>query len=449
MTDLQRPKLSPLSTAMFFRHFVSANSDVMPIHQHKRALPLMIVSNSFLLAAQESLRNSTVGVRLSAIRYGSSNMWFFHGLKTAFLTEQTALVIFKLTRPQIKKLVAMEYSTYSVKAIDFELLLFLIGIPEYEVRSEAKLAEYSLMLAEQLSSDGHLKMLSCKWGNLINGRRLRSLKADKYLGGFQIYKSPCDFAKILHHKFRQIHLRMRCFEDENIEINDYKRDIRHHEPMVSLSDTQIVQPAIEEIYLENLADRFQVDEPLFLPLNFYNHVPNLKKLFYSTHQSAVNYYYGESPSQALHKLVNFLDFMFKHVEQVFQNGTQTQFVFAINTTVFLNDDQSEKNWMEELVSSSVFADMKCELVTESEMLDRSDFQDTPTYHRFHCQSSSSPVLIFTSANMKMFLWARFDQWSQVQNKFNDEYSDSDETNEDWEDEYSVAEEMEFELEYHF
>ncbi|KAI6195583.1 hypothetical protein M3Y94_01004200 [Aphelenchoides besseyi] len=430
---------------MFFRHFIAKDCELMSLDGRNRAIRLMVVSKGFLVAAQETLRYSTVSIRLATIHVDCPNIWIFHNFKTAFLTEKTACAVIKLARPMIKKLIAMQYSGTPVKEIDSTVIPFLIGVPVYEIWNNEEFDDYPTKLAKTLGADGHLKMLDCKLQNVITGQGLEPLRAEHYLGEYDIYESPCDFEKLLHHNFRQIRLRMHC----TAEVSDNYEDQHHHRyhwAMVTFGKTEIVQPAIEEIYLENLADRFQVDEPLFLPLNFYKHVPNLKKLFYSTHQSAVNYYYGESPSQALHKLGNFLDFMFKHVEQVLQTGTQTQFVFAINTTVFLNNNQSENNWMEELVGSSVFANMKCELVTESEMINRPDFQDTPTYHRFHCKSSTKPALICTGQNMKMFLWARFDLLAQVQNLFFDNFMDTD-YYEIWEDDLFWPNEWDYEMDF--
>ncbi|KAI6192558.1 hypothetical protein M3Y96_01254700 [Aphelenchoides besseyi] len=451
MTEVRPSKLLPQAAATFFQHFISNDCQVLPLHKRKRAIRLM----NFCLAAQDALRNSVVDVRLAAVGDREPNMWILREFETPLLTEQTALAVFKLARPEIKKLIAVEYSRGPRKAIDSELVLRLIGkltiglphfqiagVSEYEIWSDAEYTDNSAKLAEQLSSDGHLKMLNCKWGNLIDDRGLKPLNIEKFSAEFDIYKAPRDFAKILYHKFRQIRLQMRCFEDDN-DFDEDNRDVRYRVPMIV--NMEIVQPSIEEIYLENLADRFQADQPWFLPLEFYKHVPNLKKLFYSTHRSGINNYYNQPPTAALQKLVDFLVFMFKHVKEALERGFQTRFMFAINTTVFLNDNQNEKSWMEEFVRLPIFADFNCELTTEEKMRNDTDFQSTPSYDRFPCKSCLTPALICTGQNMKLFLWGRFGQLIDAQNMFDDEDMDENYDDEEgWEDEEGYSEEMEHE-----
>ncbi|KAI6195768.1 hypothetical protein M3Y94_01026700 [Aphelenchoides besseyi] len=444
MSEVRPPKLLPQAAAAFFQHFITADCQVLPLQERKQAIRLMNVSNSFCLVAHDALRNSVVDVRLASVCDRDSNMWILRELETPMMTEQTALAVFKLARPEIKKLIAVEYSRGSTKAIDEELISCLTGVSEYEIWSEAEYTDNSAKLAEQLSSNGHLKSLECKWGNLINDQELEPLNVEKFSGEFDLYKAPRDFTKLLHHKFRQIRLQMRCFADDNDVFDEEDRDVNYRVPMIELSKTTIVQPSIEEIYLENLTDRFQADEPWFLPLEFYKHVPNLKKLFYSTHQSAVKNYYGQRPTQATQKLVNFLDFMFKHVKEALKNGSQAQFIFAINTTVFLNVTQNEKSWMEEFVRLPLFANFECELTSKKKMCDDPSFRSTPLYDRFQCKSCPTSALICTASNMKLFLWGRFGQLMDAQEVFDEEMDEDFEDEEEWEDEEDDFEEMDYE-----
>ncbi|KAI6195758.1 hypothetical protein M3Y94_01025200 [Aphelenchoides besseyi] len=406
-TVYKPPKLAGQAVHAFFRHLI-ANDNLsateLPLDNRKRAVRTMIVSNSFRAAAQVVLYNSEVDVTFHHTASVAGHSWHFCGFECAVLTDQMALAVFRLTTPQIRKLTATQYWNKTVDPIDPAIIPYLIGIPEYEINSADDYVEYAIRLGETLCTGGHLKLLDCKWETLDRKRGLRSLKADKYRGRFSHFEAPCKFATILGHKFRQIHLEMYLADD----MEDWEEDFDWYEPvpMTTFGHTFVIQPAIEEIYLENMANERLEDDPPFLPIKFFKHVPNLKKFFYCGHQDALNDDPDETMGPALYKLIDRLDNTFNYVEKARKEGCNAQFVFAFSARVFLMPDQSEQEWILDLMRLPVFRGIKCELATRLRLSQDPDFQATPTYARFGCRCPSA-VLICTGTQLKLFLWPYF------------------------------------------
>ncbi|KAI6170085.1 hypothetical protein M3Y98_01202900 [Aphelenchoides besseyi] len=413
MTSIQRPKLLPQAAAAFFHHFVCHDSEVIGLPSRKLAIRLLNVSRTFCLAAHEFLRNSMLDLRLEPIDSDRSNSWIFHMFQVAMLKEQSALAVFKLTNPHPKMLFIMDETDAPPKNIDPAILPYLSDISELVIFSESQDAKYSLKFAKKLNSDGKLKVLGCKPEYLVRKNVLKKMTVEKYQWKFDSFEAPFDFAAVLRHKFRQIHLVM-SLEDDIYEWDDFEWPV----PMVTLSKTKIVQPAIEEIYLENMANQCQEEDPPFLPIKCFKHVPNLKKFFYYGHQDAVNDYDDEI-GPAIYKLIDRLDETFNYVKKVRKEGCQAQLVFAFTGEVFLVNDQSEEDWIRDLMRMPVFTDLKCELTTRLKLSEDPDFQATPTYDRFGCRCQSA-VLICTGKNLKLFLWPYFQKLSNFDDDFDDD-----------------------------
>ncbi|KAI6195659.1 hypothetical protein M3Y94_01013700 [Aphelenchoides besseyi] len=435
MADVQRPKLLPQAAAAFFHHFVCHDSEVKPLPNRKLAMRLLNVSKTFCSAAHEFMRNSVLDVRLEPIKSKRPNSWIFHSHQVIMLKEPSAIAVFKLTNPQPKMLFMAEEEDEGRMKIDPVILPYLSDVSKLVIFSENRDPKYSLKFAKKLNSEGKLKIFSCNPEYLAKKQQLKTMTVDKYHWKYDSFEAPFDFASLLKHKFRQVHLEM--FLDEDIDIYDW--DFDWPVSMVILSKTKIVQPAIEEIYLENLANHNLEEDPPFIPIKCFKHVPNLKKFFYYGHQDAVNdteYEFGP----AIHKLVDRLHDTFNYAKRVRNEGCQAQLIFAFTGKVFLVNDQSEEDWLRDLMRMPVFADVNCKLTTRLELSEDPDFQATPTYDRFCCRCSTA-VLICTAPNMKLFLWPSFQELptfsddsdsydDEIYIEFEDEFDEDDESEDD-------------------
>ncbi|KAI6170021.1 hypothetical protein M3Y98_01196000 [Aphelenchoides besseyi] len=450
---LKAPRLAGQAVHAFFRHLI-ANDNLstkeMPLENRKRAVRTMMISNSFRAAAQMCLHKSEVDVTFNHTDSAVGHDWHFCGFECAVLTDQMALVVFRLTAPHIRKLTATQHWNKPVKPIDSAIIPYLIGVSEYEISSVDDYVEYATRLCETLCTGGHLKLLDCKWETLDRKRGLRSLQVDKYRGKFSNLEAPCKFATILGHKFRQIHLEMYLAED----IEDWEEDFDWYEPvpMTTFGHTFVIQPAIEEIYLENMANERLEDEPPFLPVKFFRHVPNLKKFFYCGHQDALNDDPDETMGPALYKLIDRLDNTFNYAEKARKQGCKAQFIFAFSARVFLMHGQSEEDWIRDLMRLPVFTGIECELSTRLNLSEDPDFQATPTYARFGCRCPSA-ALICTGRNLKLFMWPYFRKMPTFHHNYvaimdaemhdgAEEMDDEEEPSEDEENEVDEAEQSE-------
>ncbi|KAI6223952.1 hypothetical protein M3Y95_00831300 [Aphelenchoides besseyi] len=401
MTSLQhtKPKLTPEATAAFFRHFINVK-ETKSLSKEKRTFRVMMVSNNFCRAAQKVFCISKVTAYMNSANSKEPNDWTLEGFSGAILNEPTALVVLKLTVPKITSFVAYQFKK-TAKKINPAIMPYLAGISNYIIQNNVYPPKYSMELLKKLSSSGKLKKLECEPRLLVG---LKPLSIDQYFTSFTIDDAPIDMDTILRHKFRQIHLQMMPLRLQN-EIYGPPQST-----MVSFNNSDVVQPSIEEIYLENKVDQRFQSPPSLLPLNFYQHVPNSKKVFYSAHQTALKPR-DSSRTSELYKLVNYIYQLFKHVKQALQRGSKAQFVFALSTRAFLNKNQSDKEWFNELARSSVFVDTKCQVLSELEMSKDPDFQATPAYRELKCQDENT-AMICCGQNVKLFLWAAFERYSQ-------------------------------------
>ncbi|KAI6235109.1 hypothetical protein M3Y95_00016300 [Aphelenchoides besseyi] len=422
MTELQhsKPKLLPHAATTLFRFLVKEENDSNLRSPNKQAFRLMLLSNKFCSVTHAILRNSHVALWLSPTVSHNPNQYTFYEFSSAPFNDKTALCVFKLTAPSFKSLFVLDSENNRAKEIDPTILSRLIGVSEYTFVSEHNYAKYPMKLAEKLSSNGDLKLLNCNPQMLAKKWRAKSLSIDKYFNEVSTFISPCDIANLLNHKFREIHLQI----DHSFMIRNV---------IFTFSNTSVIQPAIEEIHLETMVDEMEPTEQMFLPLNFYSHVPNLKKMFYYAFEVFV--YHTDGPLISL-RIVLYLVKLFKHVKEAVRQGTQTQFVFILDTPVSVNQHQNIDDFMKEFITLSIFADTECKLVNKMDIIADSDFQSTKLYERLPRTEDSTPALICTGQNLKLFLWPSFQMQSE---NSSDSDLDDEDMNSDMEDEYSEEE----------